>query len=192
MAVVNRINARELVLAVVLAGTAVAGLVPTAARATSAATMTTDPRNPDVIVGRVQLGAPAGQVWNRVRQVDRWSELFTDIRKLDVRKHEGSLWIVRLDSGILRCGPHDYEIRFTGERAAALKIVAPGIEADGTLSVAAAAGGSLFEYRLRVHVGRIASWFASEKDVRARQWQLIDSYLTDLARVFGAVQNVSR
>lgn len=58
--------------------------------------------------------------------------------------------------GGVSSGPHDYEIHFKGDRLAELRINAPGIGASGTLSVAADAGGSLVEYQLRIHVGRVA------------------------------------
>lgn len=174
---------RTLTAAAALAALLSAGPYPAAAATVS---LTTDPANPEIVVGRVRLGAPPAVVWNRLRRVDEWPRLFTDVRKLEVRRHQGDHWVVRLDSAVFKCGPHDYEVHFKSDQAAELRIDAPGIDASGTLSIVPAPGGSIFEHRLRVHVGRVVGWFVSERDVRDRQWRLVRAYLIDLERAFGA------
>jgi hypothetical protein len=159
------------------------------ARADKGVSLRRDSGDAKTVIGRVELAAAPAAVWERFRQVDRWRELFTDVKKLEVRKHEEDYWRVRLDSAIFTCGPHDYELRFAGtKRAATLKILAPGADSEGQISAApgSAPGSTVFEYRLRVQVSRVAGWFVSEKDIRDKQDRIVRQYLVDLARAFGS------
>lgn len=156
------------------------------------ATLTTDPRSPDLIVGRVHIKASPAQIWSRLKQVHDWARLFTDIRKLEIRKREGNHWLVDLDSVAFGCGPRQYDIRLKADRSAHLRIEAPGVDATGTLSVVGEGSGSRFEYRLRLRFIGAGGCFAAERDLRDRQWRFVGAYVADLERAFAPQPAASR
>jgi hypothetical protein len=151
-----------------------------------------DRSSPDIIVGRVHVKEPPTQVWSRLKQVDDWARLFTDIRKLEIRKREGDHWLVDLDSVAFGCGPRQYDIRLKADRSAQLRIEAPGVDATGTLSVASEGSGSRFEYRLRLRFIGAGSCFAAERDLRDRQWRFVGAYVADVERAFSEHPAASR
>lgn len=159
---------------------------------TPSATLSTDPRDPEVIVGRVHVRESPARVWSRLKRVDDWARIFTDIRKLEIRKREGDHWMIDLESTAFGCGARPYDIRFKTGRSAHLRIYAPGVDATGTLSVAREGSGSRFEYHFRVRWVDAGRCFATERDVRDRQWRFVGAYVSDVESAFAFPPPASR
>lgn len=162
------------------------------AAASSPVTWTRDASNPTRVSGRVELEAATDAVWTRMRDVESWPRLFSDIRALKVKSHEGNRWVLRLDTVAMDCGPHDYIVQVHENRTISIDIDAPGLGANAVLGVRAGVGdGSVGTYEITVRIARILSWFVSEKELRTKQERMLLSYLEDFARAFGGAKSTS-
>ncbi len=143
----------------------------------------TDPR---WVQGRVTVPTPGDSIWGRLQQVDRWKDMFTDIKSLRVLEHDGNRWRINLRTTAFDCGAHDYDVRFDDAQTAHLRINAPGADAHALISVKPAprADESVVTYSLFVQATGIVSWFVSEETLRKKQEYMVTKYLTDLQRAF--------
>ena len=126
--------------------------------------------------------ADARTVRERLRDVDAWPGLFTDIRNMRVTRRGGDEWTVRLETLTFDCGAHDYLVRFQPNGDVQLRIDAPGIDAVAQIEVrdAQTPGRSVVSYRLFVDAHGVVGWFVSEASLRRRQESMVTRYLTDL------------
>lgn len=147
-----------------------------------------DRRNPHMVRGQVVVPRAPADVWSRLRDVERWPRIFSDIRALRVVRRGGARWVVNLDTRAMEdCGPHDYRIRFDSARQLVdLEIDATGAEVVGRITVSPTRGGaaSTVTYSLYVRATGIVGWFVSTDDLRRIQEQMVVRYLRDLAGAF--------
>ncbi len=144
----------------------------------------TDPR---WAYGMVVVRTEAARVRERLRDVDAWPRLFSDIRTLQVVRRGGDAWTVRLQTATFDCGPHDYRVQFLPDGNVHLVIDAPGIDAVARMEVrdAQTPGRAVVTYRLFVDARGVVGWFVSEAALRRRQESMVVRYLSDLRRAFG-------
>jgi uncharacterized membrane protein len=137
--------------------------------------------------GHVLVSAPADAVWARIADVRRWRTVFSDVRRLRVISQRDTRWRLEMETRAFDCGAHEYDVRLEPQaRVAHIVIDAPGVEAHGELRVrpGRAAGTADVTYRLRVEATGIVSWFVSEDTLRAKQEDMVRSYLRDLRDAF--------
>lgn len=154
---------------------------------TAAAPWMRDRRDPRWVYGMVTVPTDAQTVRARLRQVDTWPQLFSDIRSLRVTRRGGDEWTVRIETLTFDCGAHDYRVRFQPGGTVHLQIDAPGIDAVARMEVrdAYTPGRAVVTYRLFVDAHGVVGWFVSEATLRRRQESMVTRYLTDLRRGFG-------
>jgi hypothetical protein len=138
------------------------------------------------VQGRVVVPTASDPIWVRLQQVDRWKDMFSDIKTLKVLEHDGSHWRINLRTTAFDCGAHDYDVRFDDARTAHLRIEAPGADAHALISVKPGShpSESVVTYSLYVQATGIMSWFVSEATLRKKQEYMVTKYLTDLQRAF--------
>lgn len=148
--------------------------------------LTRDARDPRWLRGEVLVDASPAQVLERVARVDRWSELFSDVRSVKVVKRSAEHWHVRLDTRTMDCGEHDYHITFSPGERLDLRIDAPGINAHGSLSAHSTgkAAQSTVKFELFIDTKGFMGWFIPERTLRKRQERMVRGDLEDLASSF--------
>lgn len=122
-------TAALLALSVGIGGSASAVAQPAPADAGVAVPWMRDRTDPRWVYGMVVVPVTAATVQTRLRNVDSWPRLFSDIRSLRVVRRGGDEWTVRLQTAVFECGPHDYHVRFTPGGTVNLQIDAPGVDA---------------------------------------------------------------
>jgi hypothetical protein len=157
-----------------------------AAAPAGTATLTRDARDARWLEGKIRVAAAPAEVVERVARVDRWNQLFSDVKSVRVVKRSPNHWHVRLDTRTMDCGEHDYHITVRPGQGITLVIDAPGIEARGSLSARASEriGQSEITFRLFIDTKGVMGWFIPESTLRARQQQMVRRDLEDLARSF--------
>ena len=145
-----------------------------------------DSADPRWVIGRVELGAPADQVWATLAKLDHWAELFSDVRSVRVLEHQGARWRLQVDTWQMKsCGPHEYRAELDG-RTIRVDIVATGLRAhvrmevlEGTLP-----GRSVATYALFIDPKGVVGALLPKKRLRNVQEGMVSAYLTDLGRRF--------
>lgn len=170
-------------------GVSVGGSAPAVAQPTDAGVTVPwmrDRTDPRWVYGMVVVPIPAATVQARLRNVDTWPRLFSDIRSLRVVRRGGDEWTVRLQTVVFECGPHDYHVRFASDGTVHLQIDAPGVDAVARVEVrdGQTPGRAAITYRLFVDAHGVVGWFVSEASLRRRQEAMVVRYLTDLRRGF--------
>lgn len=146
-----------------------------------------DRRDPRWVYGMVIVPTDAQTVRARLRRVDTWPQLFSDIRNVRVTRRGGDEWTVRIETLTFDCGAHDYHVWFQPDGTVHLQIDAPGIDAVARMEVrdGYTPGRAVVTYRLFVDAHGVVGWFVSEATLRRRQESMVTRYLTDLRRGFG-------
>lgn len=180
-------GAALLALAAGVMGAPIAVAQPTAVESSAPTPWMRDRTDPRWAFGMVVVGADAAHVRARLRQVDAWPQLFTDIRSLGFVRRGGDTWTVRLQTVTFDCGPHDYNVRLMPDGNVHVAIDAPGIDAVARMEVrnAQTPGRAVITYRLFVDAHGVVGWFVSEAALHRRQERMVTRYLTDLRRAFG-------
>lgn len=142
----------------------------------------------DWVQGRVRLPADAARLWARIRAVDDWTSIFSDVLKLTVVERTAPRWRVRVETRSFECGEHDYHLVFHEANTVEMRIAAPGVESVGYLSVAEdPSGGVLVTYRLLVRPQGFGGWFVSKKELQRKQEDMVVRYLRDVRRLSEAM-----
>ncbi len=158
-------------------------------RSLAAGSWERDKKDPRWVHGRVDVATAPSAVWDRARDVPSWPKLFSDIRWLTVKAHDGSRWRVRLETRSMNCGSHEYDVVLEpAQRRVRLDIDAPGIDSRAWLIVrdGAPPAKADIRYSLYVRATGVMGWFISEKTLRAKQEQMVQRNLDDLRKAFGA------
>lgn len=184
--------ARRGIAAMILyAGAAVAlGLAFTtatnAAEPPNRAKIARDAKDPRWLHGTITIAAPANQVFDRLARVNEWNQVFSDIKRLKVIKHDGEHWLVELETRTMDCGAHDYHLYVQANRRVKLVFDAPGVNAHGFIEAKQGEreGESSARFTLFVEATGVIGWFIPESTLRARQESMVRHDLGDLARSF--------
>ncbi len=145
-----------------------------------------DAADPRWVIGRVELGAPPDQVWARLSQLERWGELFSDVRSVRVLEHDGPRWRLQIDTWLMKsCGPHEYRVEVEG-RSLRVEIVATGLRAHLRMEVleGAIAGRSAVTYALFIDPKGVVGALLPKKRLRNVQESMVSTYLSDIGRRF--------
>ena len=145
-----------------------------------------DAADPRWVIGRVELGATAHEVWARLSQLDRWAELFSDVRSVRVLEHKGRHWRLQVDTWQMKsCGPHEYRVD-AADRALRIEIVATGLRAHARLEVLEGAlpERSVATYALFIDPKGVVGALLPKKRLRNVQESMVSGYLSDLGRRF--------
>lgn len=155
----------------------------------ASAIWTRSPADARWVLGKVEVAASPEIVWARIEHVQRWPELFSDIRGMTVLRHDGVRWRLKLDTvGMKSCGPHEYDVRIDpAARKAFVDIDASGADARAIIAIQAAAapGRAVVTYQLFVDTKGVMGWFIPQKRLRRAQEEMVIRYLADFARAFG-------
>jgi len=148
-----------------------------------------DPKDARWYGGEAAVSTNPNSVWIRLQDVDKWPQIFSDIKSLKVKKHKGDEWTVEIESRTMTCGSHDWIVRFLPNRTIEMAIGAPGIKARGVTMVKEGKSltNSVVTYWLFIEVTGVVGWFVSEKDLRQKQEKIAQANLRDLEKVFGVV-----
>jgi hypothetical protein len=177
-----------LIFAVVLAGTA------TGANGWTAAAMPEshwqrDSRDPRWVHGQIDLATPAAELWRHLADVRGWPAIFSDVGSFSVKSEsdDGSRWVVRFESKIVRHGAFDYLVTLDpGKQSVRVVLVASGVRGVVYATVAPIADrGARVTYTTFAERHGVLGWFVSEQGLRARQDRLVEQNLADLGKAFG-------
>lgn len=145
-----------------------------------------DSKDPRWVHGTVTVATGPDDTFRRVSQVDRWSTLFSDIKRLNVKRKASAHWLIEIESATMNCGAHDYHIKILPDRTLSFVIDATGIAATGYLRVRPVADQptlSKVAFDLFIETTGVIGWFIPESSVRTRQEIMVGRDLTDLAIV---------
>jgi Polyketide cyclase / dehydrase and lipid transport len=149
-----------------------------------------DKKDPRWVNGYVLVDTAPDAVWAALQGVSSWPTMFSDIKTMKVKRHDGNAWRLEMSTRTFDCGAHDYEVLVQPDRTISVRMLVPGANAVAYVRVRPVQGTeqSIVTYDLFVDVRGVASWFISEKTLRQKQEAMTTRYLGDLQRAFTPVR----
>lgn len=146
-----------------------------------------DGKDPRWLHGTATVATGPDEVFRRVTQVDKWPTLFSDIKRLVVKRQQSAYWLVEIETATMDCGAHDYHVRILPERTISFVIDATGISATAYVrvrSIAKQPALSTVSFDLFIESTGIIGWFIPKSSVQTRQETMLRRDLIDLAIAF--------
>jgi len=149
-----------------------------------------DKKDPRWVNGFVLVDTAPDAVWAALQKVPSWPTMFSDIKTMKVKRHEGNAWRLEMSTKTFDCGTHDYDVTIKQDRTITIRMLVPGANASAYVRVSPVPGTeqSIVRYDLFVDVRGVASWFISEKTLQQKQEAMTIRYLNDLYRAFTPVR----
>ena len=135
------------------------------------------------VYGKIQLGASKDQIWNVLSNVEKWAEIFQDIKTIKVHKKHDNILETEVDA-ISMTHKTYWNIKLSPPNKASFKDEGHGIIMEMIFFIEEEPINNTCMVNLHISIESdgFIGWFIPDSELRKRQEKMVVQYLNDIKK----------